>query len=84
MPPDNEKQKMEFSKGLTISFVALFVSTVFFCIYTWLTMGTFPGEILSTVAIATGAVLTGYFGKSGYENGYKIKSSYPVNQRSEW
>jgi hypothetical protein len=70
------KKRTEFSKGLVKLVAGLFVFTVLFCLVMWILRNDFPQEILTIVAAPFSIVVTGYFGKAGYENAQKIRGTY--------
>lgn len=74
------KRRTEFSKGLVKLVASLFVFTVLFCLVMWVIRDEFPEGILTIVAAPFSIVVTGYFGKAGYENAQKIRGTYSCGE----
>jgi uncharacterized membrane protein YdjX (TVP38/TMEM64 family) len=75
------KKRREFSKSLVTVVTTTFLGVVAFCLVAWVIRGEFPGEILTVTATSWGAIVAAYFGKSGYENSYKIRGSYSYGEQ---
>ncbi|MFV0504478.1 MAG: hypothetical protein ACK5LT_11045 [Lachnospirales bacterium] len=70
---------MEFSKKLAISIVAVFIGTWFLAWASWFTKEKIPMDMLEFINIPLSIIITGYFSKSGYENGTKICQTERIN-----
>ena len=63
---------METSKLLVLFVTCKFTAVLVFCMAAWLLKGEFPGDILTVDATFSGVVISGYYGKAGFENWRKI------------
>lgn len=69
------KQKIEFSKVISIVMLTIFVFTFFVAWFTYITQDKVSTELLSFVSTPLMVVISGYFTKATFENVNKIKEN---------
>ena len=68
-----KKQKISFSKKLTLFISGIWTFLVVFCLVFWIIDRDYPSEIFNAVTVPFVTILTSYFVKSGVENKSKIE-----------